>query len=128
VSEPIHILIVDDDAHTREGYREFFALRGLSVHTAADGEAAMRALSSFVTDVMVLDLELPMIDGWEVARRVKLLHTNTRIIALSAHTSQSQQASAARAGCDLFVPKPCSPDRLAEQVQRVLASNRTESL
>jgi two-component system cell cycle response regulator DivK len=124
MSRPIHILLVDDDAHTREGYREFFALKGWSAHTAADGEAALRALSSVATDVMVLDLELPMIDGWEVARRVKLLHPNTRIIALSAHTSQSQRASAARAGCDLFLPKPCSPHRLVEQVQRVLASQQ----
>jgi two-component system response regulator PrrA len=117
----INVLLADDDLNAREGLQKFLQLSGFDVLTAADGGVAMDLLATAAPDVIILDLELPVIDGWEVARRAKALHRDSRIVALTGRVSQSERASAVRAGCDLYIPKPCSPTRLVEQIQKLLA-------
>ena len=92
------------------------------MQTAADGAAAMDVLASGAPDVIILDLELPVIDGWEVARRAKALNQGSRIVALTGRVSQSERASAVRAGCDLYIAKPCSPSHLVEQIYKLIGN------
>jgi CheY-like chemotaxis protein len=124
VTEKIHILFVDDDTRTREGYREFFELKGFSVQTAADGATALDMVSANPPGVMILDLELPFVDGWEVTRRSKLFDPKILVVSFTGHSSPSERASAARAGCDLYVSKP-SPDLLLRQVNKLLVKQTT---
>jgi len=73
-------------------------------------------------DLVLLDLELPDLDGWEVARRLKS-HKLTKgipIIAFSGRTLHHEQVSALRAGCDVYLTKPCPPDRLLQAIRKML--------
>jgi two-component system, cell cycle response regulator DivK len=119
--ESLRILVVDDLQSTRDGYREALVQVGFEVYTSADGERALQMLPIVAPQVVVLDLGLPIIDGWEVARRIKAMpdQQHIRILALTGHTSPQQRASAARAGCDAYLQKPCSPQRLIEEIERL---------
>ena len=71
---------------------------------------------------MVLDLGLPDVDGWEVARRLKADNQTKGIpiVAFSGRSMQHEQISALRAGCDVYLTKPCAPDRLLSTIQKLL--------
>jgi len=70
-----------------------------------------------------MDLSLPVLDGWEATRRLKTDERTAHIpiVALTAHDESGDLQRATRAGCDWFVPKPCPPDALVVEIQRVLA-------
>jgi CheY-like chemotaxis protein len=79
--------------------------------------------------LILMDLSLPGIDGWEVTARLKK-DTRTRdipIVALTAHALQEERERAERAGCDAFVAKPCLPEELLAEVQRLLAARGTSA-
>jgi DNA-binding response OmpR family regulator len=116
------LLIVEDDANSREGYRAFLCDHGFSVHTLAGGAHAVDFVRSATPDLVVLDLGLPDLDGWEVARRLKS-DEHTRqipIVAFSGRSLQHEQISALRAGCDVYLTKPCPPDRLLSTIRKLL--------
>ena len=95
---------------------------GFDVHTLAGGSNALDFVRSTTPDLVVLDLALPDLDGWEVARRLKS-HEETKrvpIIAFSGHSLQHEQVSALRAGCDFYLTKPCPPDRLLAAIRKLL--------
>jgi CheY-like chemotaxis protein len=125
VEQPL-ILIAEDDADNREGYAEFLTYLGYAVAEAADGQEAIEATRQLRPDVLLLDLALPVVDGWEVARVVKsdpqLL--GTVIIALSACVFPGDVLRATAAGCDLFLDKPCYPQRVADEIERMLQGRR----
>jgi len=124
VSNPTVILIAEDDADNREGYAEYLTFLGYQVEQAADGNRAWALTEAVHPDVLLLDLALPGIDGWEVARRVRS-HPGTRatlIIALSACVTPGDVQRAQTAGCDLFLDKPCYPEAVAAAIERMLAS------
>jgi DNA-binding response OmpR family regulator len=116
------LLLVDDDANSREGYRLYLSERGFRVHTLAGGGHAVDFVRSATPDLVVLDLGLPDLDGWEIARRLKS-DKETRdipIIAFSGRSMQHEQVSALRAGCDFYLTKPCPPDRLLTAIRKLL--------
>ena len=117
-----HLLIVDDDRNTREGYRLYLSGKGFDVLALDGGADALAFAKSSTPDLVVLDLGLPDIDGWEVARRLKN-DEQTRdipIIAFSGRSMQHEQVSALRAGCDFYLTKPCAPDRLLGAIHKLL--------
>lgn len=115
-------IIVDDHEDTREGYTEFFAASGFRAVGVADADELYAALARVRPDVIVLDLQLPGTDGWELARRLKadpVLH-EVPILAVSGCVLPSERAAAQAAGCDAFLPKPCDPGLIISEVQRLL--------
>ncbi len=119
---PPLVLIVDDVEHGREICSEYLAFRGFRVATAADGQEALDKAFELLPDVILMDLSLPKIDGWEATRRLKS-DERTRdipIVALTAHALASAHEKAMEAGCDSVVTKPCLPRDLEAEVRRQL--------
>jgi CheY-like chemotaxis protein len=118
--QAIRILIVEDDQAAREGYTAYLTRCGYDVLSAATGDEALTLAFGWVPDVVVLDLGLPDIDGWEVSRRLKAA-PETRavaIIALTGATLTHERVSAMRAGCDRHLAKPCAPTDLVAAIER----------
>ena len=117
------VLIVEDESDLRHLYAQQLILSGFDVLEAGNGQDAIDAVSSRSPDVVVMDLSLPVIDGWEATRRLKADDRTAHIpvVALTGHDGSGELQRATNAGCDWFVPKPCPPDALITEVRRVLA-------
>jgi two-component system, cell cycle response regulator DivK len=101
-------------------------LDGYEVLAAEDGEKGCEMAASERPDLILMDLEMPVIDGWEATRRLKG-NPQTRdipIIALSAHALAGAREKALAAGCDEFDTKPIEFDRLVGTIQRLLAERK----
>lgn len=118
------VLVVDDVAHGREIFAEYLEFRGFRVATAADGLEALDKAFELLPDVILMDLSLPGLDGWEATKRLKGddRTRNIPIIALTAHALASAHDKAKAAGCDSVVTKPCVPKDLEAEVRRQLES------
>jgi CheY-like chemotaxis protein len=116
------VLIAEDDADNREGYAEYLAGLGYRVAQAATGEDALAWARQLMPDVVLLDLALPGIDGWEVARRLKADPSTAgiRLIALSACVFPDDVVRAREAGCELFLEKPCYPQTVADEIRNLV--------
>lgn len=117
-----HILIVEDYADALEMWALYLRALGYRVSTAADGAAAIAQALRLLPDLIVLDLELPSISGFDVARRLRA-NPDTQFIPLIAATGYShmKQLDRARAaGFDQVVIKPCDPNMLVEEIERLL--------
>lgn len=116
------VLVVDDVAHGREIFAEYLEFRGFRVATAADGQEAIDRAFELLPDVILMDLSLPRVDGWEATRRLKQ-DERTRhipIIALTAHALAAAHDRAKEVGCNSVVTKPCLPRELEQEVRRQL--------
>jgi CheY-like chemotaxis protein len=116
------ILLVEDHAELRRLYAQQLELSGFDVIEAANGADAITHTAEHCPDVVLMDLSLPVLDGWEATRRLKTDHRTAHIpvVALTAHDGSGELQRATRAGCDWFVPKPCPPDALVVEIRRVL--------
>lgn len=116
------VLIVEDQSELRQLYAQQLVISGFDVIEAENGADAVAHTASHAPDVILMDLSLPIIDGWEATRRLKADHRTAHIpvVALTAHDGSGELQRATRAGCDWFVPKPCPPDALISEVRRVL--------
>jgi two-component system cell cycle response regulator DivK len=117
------VLVVDDFTDGRELVAELLTYAGFRTAQAATGPEALAKALSLKPDVLLLDLSLPGLDGWEITRRLRLdvEGRQLRIIALTAHATPAPLARAREAGCDLVLTKPCQPDALVEAVQAQVA-------
>jgi two-component system, cell cycle response regulator DivK len=117
------ILVVDDFLDNRQMYAEYLAFSGLRVEEAENGHEALEKAFAMLPDLIVMDLSLPGIDGWEATRRLKADPRTKRIpvIALTGHALAGHSKGAMDAGCDAFITKPCLPERLLEEVRKTLA-------
>lgn len=117
------ILLVEDEQVNREMFRRRLAARGFDILTAENGERAIELVHAERPNLVLMDLGLPGIDGWEATRRLKA-HPNSAgvpVIALSAHATADAKDKAAAAGCCEFETKPVQLDRLIEKVNAALA-------
>lgn len=123
---PPLVLVVDDLADHREMYAEFLTFSGLRVAEAATGEAGLVLSIELRPAVIVMDLGLPVMDGWETMRRLRADPRSRRIpvVVLSGHDSTEDRARAAEAGCDAYLVKPCLPDDLLRTVRALLERAR----
>jgi CheY-like chemotaxis protein len=119
------VLVVDDYQDARELYAEYFVVSGFRVAEASNGAEAVEKALELAPDVILMDLSLPGMDGWEATRRLKANRQTKHIpiVALTSHALEGYSDSAKKAGCDAFVTKPCLPDRLVDEVRRLLASH-----
>jgi two-component system, cell cycle response regulator DivK len=119
------ILIADDNEGQRYIYASYLEYRGLRVETAPNGEVAItRALASS-PDVIVMDLTMPWLDGWEATTRLKADPRTSRIpvIACSAHAFGKAVERALIAGCDAYLAQPCRSEDLYAEITRHLAAS-----
>lgn len=116
------ILVVDDFEDNRAMYAEYLSYSGYRVEQASNGEEAVELTKRLKPDVVVMDLSLPIMDGWEATRRLKA-DEGTRhipVIALTGHALAGHSRGAHEAGCDAFLAKPCLPERLVEKVEELI--------
>ena len=121
-------IIVDDHGDTRVGYAEFLSAFGFDVKTAADAEELRRLLAEWLPDAIVLDLQLPRTDGWQLTREIKR-DPRTRdiaIVVVSACVMPAERAGAEAAGCDAFISKPCDPMLIVEELTRRTGSRTAD--
>jgi two-component system, cell cycle response regulator DivK len=116
------VLIVDDYEEGREICAEYLSFRGYRVATAVDGVEGLQKALELVPDVILMDLSLPGMDGWETTRRLRQDERTRQIpvIALTAHALASARTRALEAGCDEVVTKPVVPRDLEAVVRRQL--------
>ncbi len=117
------ILIVDDDPNSRDIVQTFLESRGYQVATAEDGQDALAKLEELQPGLVLLDVMMPGMDGWEVARVIKN-HPDfgrTRVVMLTARSDFSDKTEGLRAGADDYIVKPIRLEELAERVEKNLA-------
>lgn len=120
------ILIVDDNPANLKLARVVLAGAGYEVHTAADGEEALGMLESLTPALVLMDLQLPGIDGLELARRLRAdpaRHT-IPIVALTAYAMLGDEAQAVAAGCDGYITKPIDTRLLPQTVASYITAAR----
>ena len=112
------VLLVEDYDDTREMYQDYLTYCGFDVATARNGVEAIGQANALRPDVILMDLSLPVMSGWEAIRRLKSTPATSslRIIALSAHPPSSAHTVGDEPGCDAFIAKPCLPTDLVEQL------------
>jgi CheY-like chemotaxis protein len=118
------ILVVDDHPVNLKLVRLTLAAEGYEVRTAADAEDALRVLESFTPRLILMDLQLPGVDGFELTRRLKAdpARSGIAIVALTALAMKGDEARARAAGCDGYITKPVDVARLPAQVAEHLAA------
>ena len=113
------ILVVDDEQSISEVVSLYLTRSGYEVKVVHDGKAALQALTQYKPDLVVLDLMLPGIDGWEITRRLRA-EGNTPIIMLTARKEEADRILGLEMGADDYVVKPFSPQELVSRVRAVL--------
>jgi CheY-like chemotaxis protein len=116
------ILVVDDYQDAREMYAEYLQFSGFRVAEARNGNEAIEQAFKLRPDLILMDLSLPGMDGWEATRQLKSDDRTKTIpvVALTGHALAGASDGARKAGCDSFVTKPCLPDDLVVEVRRML--------
>jgi CheY-like chemotaxis protein len=118
------VLVVEDYQDAREMYGAYLQFSGYRVAEATNGLEAIEKTLELMPDIILMDLALPKMDGWEATRRLKLDDRTKHIpiVALTGHALAGHAEGARLAGCDAFVTKPCLPDALVAEIERMLAA------
>ncbi len=122
MEKTIKILVVDDNQDNRELVVKVLQSKNYQMIEAADGEEALEKAVSESPDLILMDISIPGIDGYEVTRRLKSREEfrNVPIIALTAHVMKGDREKALNAGCEGYIAKPFSIHELPRQVERYL--------
>ena len=118
------LLLVDDDKTLADMLGEFLELQGFRVETVYDGESALARVEEAPPDLVVLDVMLPTISGFEVLKRLRARH-DLPIVMLTARGEESERIIGLLGGADDYLPKPFNPLELAARIQAVLKRYRT---
>ena len=118
------VLLVEDNELNRDMLSRRLNRRGYDVIFAVDGAQGVAMARSEKPDIILMDLSLPVMDGWEATRRVKSddAMRNVPVIALTAHTMSGDREKALEAGCDAYDTKPVELDRLIGKIERLLGA------
>ena len=125
----ISILIVDDDPDSLDIVRTFLESKGYQVTSAPDGKSGLAKLEEVKPALVLLDVMMPGMDGWEVARVIKN-HPDfgdTRVVMLTARSGFSDKQEGLRAGADDYIVKPIRLDELASRVEKNLEARANPS-
>jgi two-component system response regulator HydG len=114
------LLLADDEREIRETYAEILAASGHEVDTAADGDEALRRVSSVRYDLALIDLVFPPEDGVEVLKKIKKVRPSTLVVLISGYASVENVLRGFRAGAFDFLEKPLDPSKLHELAERAL--------
>ena len=120
------ILVVDDYQDAREMYAEYLEFSGFRVAEAKNGAEALDKAFELTPDVILMDLSLPVMDGWEATRRLKadVRTRNIPVVALTGHVLNDSPQQARDAGCDTFLAKPCLPQDVERKIRELLRGRR----
>ena len=113
------VLVVEDFADNRDLLTEYLTFRGFTVDAAADGAAAIAKARRDLPDVILMDLRMPGLDGWEATRQLKADPATAKVpvVAVTAHALRPEVESARDAGCDAVVAKPFDIVALADALE-----------
>jgi excisionase family DNA binding protein len=116
------VLIVDDDERMREYVRVNLEMEGYTVHEAGDGEEGLQVLEESTPDLVLLDVMMPGVDGWEMLRRVQERHGvgTIPVIMFSGKIEEPAAEEAAKRGAQGFIGKPFNPQELIDQTKQLL--------
>lgn len=120
------ILLVEDNEDNLVVYRTILEHVGFRVLEARDGEEGVESAKQNIPDLILMDISIPKIDGWEATQRLKA-DDNTKaipIIALTAHALEEDRQKAIQAGCDGYLAKPVEPRRVVQEVERFVGPAR----
>ena|SRR5688572_6655353 len=122
MNRPTRILVADDDPSILRLLQLNFELEGFEVQTASDGEEALAKARSSLPDVIVLDVMMPGLDGWEVCRRLKEdeITRDVPVVLLTALGQEKERRHGLELGAAEYVQKPFDPDRLVDVVKGTL--------
>jgi two-component system cell cycle response regulator DivK len=117
----VNVLVVDDHQDSRDMLVQFLEFRGFNVFQAKDGVEAVELAKRHRPSVVLMDLQLPGIDGWEATRRLKADPTTQQmlVVAVTAHAFKHQADAAREAGCDALIAKPYDLVVLADFLARI---------
>lgn len=121
-----NILIVDDNPQNLKLARVLLVSHGYTVRTAIDAEDAMKALAEFTPRLILMDIQLPGMDGLELTRALRLdpARRNIVIVALTAYAMKGDEEKAIAAGCDGYITKPIDTNALPKRVAEILSLDR----
>ncbi len=123
-------LIVDDDRDGREGYAEYLRAFGFEVEECADGASAWRRLRARAPDIILLDLQLPKLSGWDLVARLRATDRlrDLPVVAFSACVFPDDRRRADEVGCNVFLSKPSLPADVLAELNRLLAAHARQPL
>jgi two-component system cell cycle response regulator DivK len=118
------ILLVEDNEMNRDMLTRRLERKGFEVVIAIDGQAGVDMVSSSSPDIILMDLSLPVMDGWEATRRIKAdpATQSIPVIALTAHAMAGDEQKALEAGCDDYDTKPIDLKRLLGKIENLLGA------
>jgi CheY-like chemotaxis protein len=121
----LKVLLVEDNEMNRDMLSRRLARRGFDVLMAVDGEQGVQMAKTEMPDLILMDMSLPMLDGWEATRQIKAEASTQSIplIALTAHAMAGDRDKALAAGCDDYDTKPIELPRLLDKMDRLLNEN-----
>ncbi len=119
------ILVVDDEKRIRDGCHKVLTQEGFEVVRAETGELGIKMMEEAHHDIILLDLMMPGLSGFDVLTHVKALHPDTVIIVITGYVTVEHSVEAMKKGAFDFIPKPFSPDQLRVVVSRAIEYNRT---
>jgi two-component system cell cycle response regulator DivK len=121
------VLLVEDTEMNRDMLSRRLVRRGFEVVFAVDGEHGVDLARSEKPDIILMDMSLPVMDGWEATRRVKSDNATRHVpvIALTAHAMSGDQEKALAAGCDDYDTKPVEIDRLVGKIERLVGASKS---
>ena len=115
---PLRLLLVDDHRMLREGLRRSMELYGFDVVAeGSDGEEGVRLAQALRPDVVLMDVSMPVLDGVEATRRIRLVSPDTQVVMLTMHADREVLAKAIRVGAAGYLVKDCSTDEVADGVR-----------
>jgi two-component system, cell cycle response regulator DivK len=119
------VLLVEDNEMNRDMLSRRLMRRGFQVTVAEDGQAGVDMAATESPDIILMDMSLPVLDGWEATRQLKARQETQAIplIALTAHAMAGDRDRALQAGCDDYDTKPIEFERLLEKIDRLLTAN-----
>jgi two-component system cell cycle response regulator DivK len=117
------ILVVDDQPDNRQIIRDMLASTDCEITEAEDGEQALEAIAKQRPDLILMDIQLPIIDGYTATRKIKAdpAMRSIPIIAVTSYALSGEEKKAREAGCDDYVPKPFSPRQLLAKIRQHLS-------
>jgi two-component system, OmpR family, response regulator MprA len=116
----MRVLVVDDDPAVRDSLRRSLAFEGYTVSTAADGEQALAAVAADRPDVVVLDLQMPVLGGLEACRRLREQGDDIPVLMLTARDATRDRVTGLDAGADDYLPKPFALEELLARLRALL--------
>jgi two-component system, cell cycle response regulator DivK len=120
------VLVVDDFSDAREMYGEYLRFCSFRVAEARNGVEAIDKAKKLRPHLILMDLSMPVIDGWEATRRLKsdAATRHIPVVALTGHAMAGHSDTAKSAGCDIVITKPCLPQDLIKEIRRLIGEGK----